>query len=351
MVKIKSTVTYFMNYKDFLNKTSSDNRINWVDQVKGITIFLVVYGHNFPFNEKYIYSFHMPLFIMVAGFFHPTVSALSHIKKRATSILVPYFLWSFILFALWFFITRNYGDNLQYHLSPVNNFLGIFYSQGGRDYMDWGIPMWFLPAIFMTFLIFHGLQKIKNAALFYSILALIPISGFIYSRLTHINLPWSINIAMVALIFYAFGFYAFPKINSVNKKTSILLAAITGLIHFFLYDYNLKIDMYRAIYGNEFFFIVNGISGSLFILFFFKAFPVFPFLAFIGKFSLTILALQLLAMTFIKVILLYVFGQNDFNFSEWERFLYAILQIILMIPGFFIINNYVPILNGGYKKI
>ena len=45
-------------------------RLDWVDQVKGFTIFLVVYGHNFPFNEKYIYSFHMPLFIMLAGFFH-----------------------------------------------------------------------------------------------------------------------------------------------------------------------------------------------------------------------------------------------------------------------------------------
>jgi hypothetical protein len=109
--------------------------------------------------------------------------------------------------------------------------------------------------------------------------------------------------------------------------------------------------MYRAIYGNEFFFTVNGILGSLFVLFFFKAFPVFRFLAFIGKFSLTILALQLLAMTFIKAILLYGFGQSDFNFSEWERFFYAILQIILLIPGFFIINNYLPILNGGFKKI
>jgi hypothetical protein len=179
----------------------------------------------------------------------------------------------------------------------------------------------------------------------------IPIGGFTYSRLTNINLPWSINISMVALVFYAFGFFAFPKINAVTKQKSIVIASILGVIHIFLNQYNDKIDMYRAIYGNEFFFTVNGILGSLFVLFFFKAFPVFRFLAFIGKFSLTILALQLLALTFIKAILLYGFGQSDFNFSEWERFFYAILQIILMIPGFFIINNYLPILNGGFKKI
>ncbi len=109
--------------------------------------------------------------------------------------------------------------------------------------------------------------------------------------------------------------------------------------------------MYRAIYGNEFHFILNGISGSLFVLLLFKTFPYFKFLQFIGKFSLTILALQLLAMTFIKFILLKVFHQTEFNFSEWERFLYAILQVILLIPSFFIINKYIPLLNGGYKKI
>lgn len=340
-----------MNHEDTLGKETIDNRIDWVDQVKGITIFLVVYGHNFPFNEKYIYSFHMPLFIMVAGFFHPSVSNFNNIKKRITSIIVPYFLWSFFLFAIWFFVTSKYGDNLKYNLSPVKNFLGVFYSQGGRDYMDWGIPLWFLPAIFMTFLIFHGLRKIKNDSVFCGFLVLTPILGFVYSRLNDINLPWSVNIAMVSLLFYAFGYYNFKKINTISRNTSILLALGMGLINFFLYQYNIKIDMYRAIYGNELLFIASGISGSLFILFFFKAFPIFKFLGFIGKFSLMILALQLLAMTFIKFVLLYAFHRSEFNFSEWERFLYAILQITLMIPGFFIINKYLPILNGGPKKI
>lgn len=340
-----------MNDSDIIKKETSNHRINWVDQVKGITIFLVVYGHNFPFNEKYIYSFHMPLFIMIAGFFHPKTANLNSIKKRVTSILIPYFIWSLLLFLFWFFVSSKFGESVQLNLSPIQNFMGIFYSQGDRQYMDWGIPMWFLPAVFMTFLIFYWLQKIKKTYLFYTALLLTIVTGFVYPKYTEINLPWSINIAMVALIFYVFGFYSFDKINSVSKKTAILLALVMGLINFGLYNYNIKIDMYRAVYGNELYFVLSGISGSLFLLFFFKAFPVFHFLEFIGKFSLTILALQLVAMSFIKFVLLYLLGQNDFNFTEWERFLYAILQITLMIPGFIIINKYLPILNGGYKKI
>lgn len=64
-----------------INELNSSLRLNWIDQVKGFTIFLVVYGHNFPDLEKYIYSYHMPLFIMIAGFFHPTSSNIISVKK------------------------------------------------------------------------------------------------------------------------------------------------------------------------------------------------------------------------------------------------------------------------------
>ncbi len=326
-------------------------RLDWVDQVKGFTIFLVVYGHNFPFVEKYIYSFHMPLFIMIAGFFHPKVSNLSSLKKRFKTIMIPYFIWSLFLFSFWFFLSRKYGDSVRFNLSPLKNFIGVFYSQGDRYFMDWGIPLWYLPAIFIVFMILYLINKLENKLFYYSILITIIILGFIYSHLNIFNLPWSINIAMVALLFYYFGNYFFNKINNLSRNYSIILMIIMFFTNILLYQNNIKIDMYRAVYGNELLFIINGISGSLFVLLFFKTFPVFNFFGFIGKFSLVILALQLLVMTFIKFILLKVFHQTDFNFTELERFLYAILQIALLIPCFFIINKFLPILNGGYKKI
>lgn len=330
---------------------ASEKRINWVDQVKGFTIFLVVYGHNFPFNEKYIYSFHMPLFFMIAGFFHPRVSNVANLNKRIKSILLPYFIWSIILFFFWFFITSRFGESVSFNLSPIQNFIGIFYAQGDRPYMDWGIPMWFLPGLFMTFLLFFLLQMLNNRLLSLFLLMTLSIIGILYSRYFSINLPWSINIAMVAVLFYAFGFYSFKTITAISKRNSLIAAGGLFFINLFFYRYNIKIDMYRAYYGNEFLFILNGISGSLFVIFFFKSFPFFNFFGFIGKFTLIILALQLIAMSFIKFVLLYGFQQSDFNFPEWERFVFAILQIVLLIPSFYIINKYMPILNGGRKKI
>ncbi|MBF6607282.1 MAG: acyltransferase family protein [Flavobacterium sp.] len=327
------------------------HRLPWVDQVKGFTIFLVVYGHNFPFIEKYIYSFHMPLFIMVAGFFHPQIARPGDISKRFRNIMIPYFLWSAMLFLFWYVLGRKYGDSAAWDLSPIKNLIGIFYSQGDRFYMDWGIPMWFLPALFVTYLLWHVLLKIQNEIVSGIVLFAVMVIGFIYPYFTDINLPWSTNIAMVAVFFYAFGHRIFAQINNMNRRSLIIGLVAAGLLSVLLCFLNSKVDMYRAIYGNELYFILGGLTGSLFVIFFFRAFPIFGFLGFIGKFSLMILALQLLAMTFIKLVLLTVFGQTDFNFSEWERFLYAILQIILMIPAFLLVNKYVPILNGGAKKI
>jgi fucose 4-O-acetylase-like acetyltransferase len=334
-----------------IDSNETNSRLDWIDQAKGFAIFLVVYAHNFPFNEKYIYSFHMPLFIMIAGFFHPSISNFSKIKKRFHFIIIPYFIWGFLLFAFWFFLGRKYGSNVPLNLSPIKNFIGIFYAQGGQNYMDWGIPLWFLPFIFCTFLILYLIKKIKNKPLRDIVLILVPIIGFVYTHFYQENLVWSINIAMAALLFYGFGNYFLEKIISLSKNHSILLMFFMGLINLYFYDSNTKIDMYRAHYGNEFYFALNGISGSLFVLLFFKTFPVFKFLQYIGKFSMIILALQLIAMSFIKLILLKGFNQSEFHFSEWEKFLYSIIQIILLTPSFFLINKYLPILNGGLKKI
>ena len=44
-------------------------RVDWVDFLKFIGILVVILGHiNFPLNG-FIYTWHMPLFFMISGFF------------------------------------------------------------------------------------------------------------------------------------------------------------------------------------------------------------------------------------------------------------------------------------------
>lgn len=70
-------------------------RIEYIDVAKGITILLVVVGHveSAPSPlRSLIYSFHMPLFFILSGFFFKKGDVLGTIKKMVPSLVIPYFL-------------------------------------------------------------------------------------------------------------------------------------------------------------------------------------------------------------------------------------------------------------------
>lgn len=87
-----------------------NNRDYSFDFIKGIAIFLVVFGH--CINEMYfmsskcnldiwIYSFHMPIFVFISGWF--ASSSLNRgviycLKNKGYRLLLPAFIWSSIIF-------------------------------------------------------------------------------------------------------------------------------------------------------------------------------------------------------------------------------------------------------------
>lgn len=295
----------------------------------------------------------MPLFFLIAGVFHPKKSTFKIVKKRAKQLLVPYFLWSFILFFFWLFIGRKYGESAALELSPIKNFIGIFFAQGDKEYMNWGIPMWFLPSIFLTFCIFWLIKKfIKNNKIQLLIIIISVFIGFLIPRLTNIKLFWSLDVSLVSLIFYTFGYYTknYLFFNTYKgEKTSL---SILGILHLVFSLFLLQeVDMYRSTYGNEFLFIINAIVGVLFWCNFFKVVTIFKFLSFFGKNTIPILAMQIRSLTFIKLVLLFALGSNVFNFNELEKIVLVLFQLLVMFPFLLLINKYVPFLNGKNKSL
>lgn len=89
-------------------------RIVWLDAAKGLAIALVVFGHvlrgvraaGIPLSQGFfnladaaIYSFHIPLFLLLSGMLAANSLArrgVALLPHRARSILVPYALWSAI---------------------------------------------------------------------------------------------------------------------------------------------------------------------------------------------------------------------------------------------------------------
>ena len=92
----------------------SSLRSNYLDFVKGVAIILVVLGHNIQFGSaigindgfyenslfRLIYSFHMPLFMVVSGYLFYFTSDkytfIENIKSRFTRFVVPIVSWTIL---------------------------------------------------------------------------------------------------------------------------------------------------------------------------------------------------------------------------------------------------------------
>lgn len=333
-------------------KSLLKNRIQWIDTVKGFGIILVVYGHNFPLLENYIYTFHMPLFFLIAGLFHPNKITNTIIKKRAQQILIPYFLWSTLLFVFWFSLGRHFGESKAMNLSVCKNILGILYAQGDIEYMNWGIPMWFLPAIFLSFLIFGSVLKLKQKVHQIIFTVILIIIGFLIPRFTDFHFVWSLDVVLVSLVFYAIGYYFKAFILSDKMQYQKPLLLFFFIVHLFIsIFFENKVDMYRSNYGNEFLFILNGITAVCFWILFFKTTKKISILSFFGKHTIPVLAMQIRALTLIKALLLFIFNYKNFNFTELEIVIITIAQLCIMYPAILIINKKFPILNGKKKAL
>lgn len=80
-------------------------RFDWLDIAKGIAILLVIAGHtvnNPSLTRQVIFSFHMPLFFILAGYTFRVKPWGELLKTSFTRLLVPYVLialaWNIPLF-------------------------------------------------------------------------------------------------------------------------------------------------------------------------------------------------------------------------------------------------------------
>lgn len=142
-----------MNMDNSNTSLNVKERFMVMDVLKGLAIFLVIWGHCIQqtlssnhYDEpvfRWIYSFHMPLFMVISGFFAGNVLK-SNFKKllinKGRQLLLPTVVWC-ILFDIF-----------------ERAFLGIQYSLSGKIM---GM-FWFLKSLFICFLLFYAGLSWRN---------------------------------------------------------------------------------------------------------------------------------------------------------------------------------------------
>lgn len=197
----------------------------WIDSLKGFGIFLVVLGHVSTTTAvtQTLFAFHMPLFFFISGLLFHHHSLQTTLIRKTRRLLIPYLFFALITWGYWVVIERH----IRHQSNPIMHALGnIIIARGGTDNYPYNAPLWFLPCLFITELLFalgyaslfekigeHS-KKPRISATIIAILALAGLLlGYACSRsLLPTRLPLTLDIVPVGFTFYALGFLCKPML-------------------------------------------------------------------------------------------------------------------------------------------
>ena len=251
-------------------------RLPHVDIAKGIGILLVVAGHNWIIlggkGELYriVYSFHIPLFFILAGtFFNPNKSFRVILKERFQILLVPYFFTSLVIEII--ALTFNFQPDLF-----TKSLFWVAYGTGTQ--MRW-VSFWFLTHLFLVSIFSWGLInlfkkfEIKRYGQIFILLVLLTI-GWLSIRVfwkmpiggMKVNgLPFSADLLLISSFYFMLGSFSQAWIK--EREFHVMPLILSGVIFFGIHALtNVTTDLNLRLYNSLIVATVLAITGSFTVI-------------------------------------------------------------------------------------
>jgi fucose 4-O-acetylase-like acetyltransferase len=279
---------------------SNPIRLLWLDVAKGLGIVLVVYGHvmrgliaggiaGVPWvkvADFFLYLFHMPLFFLLAGL--TAGGSLrkgggTFVKDKLWTIAYPYFLWSLIQGG----IQIALGGAINDPLTPVELPMFVLFDPIGQ--------FWFLYALFFCHLGLLLLHRQRAALLVLAAL----------SSVVALTLPDPDDILRRTLLhfgFYAAGVLISARVLRAPSQPSITFTLLLWTLFFAAgYAASLVTDIPMSAAGLP--ASVLGIAGIIAVAKRMSG-PLAKFFGWLGRMSMTIYILHILAGAGTRIVLL-----------------------------------------------
>ena len=319
------------------------NRINWIDQAKGIGILLVVVGHmTIPLNLSIlIFSFHMPLFFFISGYLFNEKKYAYDFKTVAFSKFST-LVWPFITFTFLALLLRSTYD----FKNTIETFDYVRFLIG-MDSIN--VPLWFLTALFSAEIIFSQIVRYSKHRLevIVGVVSVLVTIGFINAYFWHIEALYNIHIALIALSFFLTGwlFKKYGVLETVdNIKSLIIYLFISSMTLFYFALNNSKLDMLESNYENIMYVFLAAFTGIVSSILLAKLLQKIKYIkaifSYLGENSLIILATHTIYAPFI----LATIGHLPYRLDR-------ILTIVFIFMSIEIINKYLPFMvkNHGLR--
>ena len=338
-----------------------NNRIAWLDIAKGISICLVVLGHTLRGGtvQRIVYSFHVPAFFLLAGTMCKTDMVKSRIKHDFLRIMVPYYCFG-ILSIIAFSILGQFVAN-QFEMSTDTSLLSNLWDliracpKGNR--MKFNMPLWFLPCLFATKLLYYALSKLcrddQGWIMFGS--TVIAVLGFTYTRLGGASLPFNFSVSLKMLFFFSLGrsfFLALPKIKThflFGYRTlflAFITVAVASVIAWLVPRVNYSGDTFPNIAA----FMTTAVLGSFGICFLSMWIETCKPMEYIGRNTLAILVMHKFPVLLFQTVgpMKALLASYDSIAGVMAAALVSVLSIILCLIVEWIIRRFVPFLLGEF---
>lgn len=292
-------------------------RIEYLDVARGIGILLVVLGHNdfeaiSPFFHQVIYSFHIPLFFFLSGYFiNTSIPFLDYFKRRFHSVLKPYL---FTIFLIYF--TSVSFEKMGFQTAIVRIAKSLY---GTGYYIDW-VALWFLPHLFVVslyaFLFIAVVNKLRNRWVTWGILLITLAVSLLLLRVFYpfsisvlgkeyalYGLPFSLDLVLLSGFFFLLG-NEIRQVAPEKAFDNLLLLISTGIgliaLNYFFPD---KVDIAVRVYDSLAVNTAEAILGILFILALSRQIEVHirwlaPLFTYVGNISLIILLFHIPVQAF-----------------------------------------------------
>ncbi|ASN04003.1 acyltransferase family protein [Virgibacillus necropolis] len=183
----------------------------YFDNAKLVLIFLVVFGHMIqPFTSgshwittlyMWIYTFHMPAFIFLAGFFAKGLGNKKYIMNLAKKLLLPYLIFQALYSGYYFFLGQSDWQT------------GIFYPH-------WAL--WFLFSLFSWHLLLYFFKRMPAML---SMAVAIGV-GLLVGYFGEIGHTFSLSRTFVFFPFFLIGYWLTKDHVMFLKRRSIRFASV-----------------------------------------------------------------------------------------------------------------------------
>lgn len=293
---------------------SNSKRNYQIDFLRGFAVFLVLWGHciqymsqgQFDFFEnvifRFIYSFHMPLFMAISGFlFYYSFNKYSFknlILKSIRGLLYPLVICNCLFFLIYY---RSSIIDFFNGVIGIKSIINIFYNNLGHFWFLWSVffssigvviacklfkNRWFWGFLFIFIILtllpeFLEFNKEMNIWMFPYF-----VSGFLYNKY---NNKIKTNIKMII------GLISIPSFlilfNYFHYDVYIYNSFFTGLINTKGILYQNFINIIRFSIGFVGIIMIVFIINNLFKLKMFNN-KITDFIAYLGKYSLQIYIVQ-----------------------------------------------------------